>query len=103
MQLATSGSLAVLKNKGLIFNKKTNEFEETNIEPLRHHLETYEPTNDPNIRVLKQTKECYIDTRYEAKLRLYNYVTYIKKGLEVPIYKPFANTDIGVNTPILNF
>lgn len=43
------------------------------------------------------------DTRYKAKLRLYNYVTFTKMGLEIPTYKPFAGTEIGKTTPILNF
>jgi hypothetical protein len=45
----------------------------------------------------------YIDTRYEAKLRLYNYVTFSKKGIDIPRYKPFKGTEIGKSIPILNF
>ena len=52
---------------------------------------------------LKQTKTCYIDNRYNAKLRLYNYVTYTKNGLDIPKYKPFKNTEVGRTKPILNF
>ena len=28
----------------------------------------------------------YIDTRHEARLRLYNYITYTKNGLKIPSY-----------------
>lgn len=76
---------------------------ETNQEPLLHQLQTWEQTSEPTVRELKQTKTVYIDTRYEAKLRLYNYVNYIKKGLEIPRYRPFAGTEIGKSIPILNF
>lgn len=47
--------------------------------------------------------QIYIDTRYEAKLRLYNYINYTKKGIEIPRYKPFEGTEIGKSIPILNF
>lgn len=87
-----------------IFCEKTRSFvSETNQEPHQHQLETWEETNEPNVRVRKQTKTVYIDTRYEAKLRLYNYVTYIRKGLPIPRYRPFDGTEIGKSTPILNF
>ena len=43
----------------------------------------------------------YEDTRYKARLRLYNYVTYTKQGLEPPRYRPYANTQIGISIPIL--
>jgi hypothetical protein len=82
---------------------KTGNAEQTNIAPLLHHLQTWEPTADPKVRELRQTKTCYIDTRYKAKLRLYNYLTYTKQGKQVPQYKPFAGTDIGKSIPILNF
>ena len=45
----------------------------------------------------------YIDTRYKAKLRLYNYITFTKQGLKIPSFKPFENTEIGKSIPILNF
>jgi hypothetical protein len=77
---------------------------ETNQEPLLYQLQTWEETNDPNVRELKQTKTVYIDTRYEAKLRLFNYVNFIKKGLEIPRYRsPYQGTEIGKSIPILNF
>jgi len=85
-----------------IICNKTNEITETNIAPLSHHLETWEKI-DQNTRVKVQTKTCYIDTRYEARLRLYNYLEFTKKGKEIPRYKPFSGTEIGKSIPILNF
>jgi hypothetical protein len=82
---------------------KTKTTLETNIEPRLDQLQTWEPTNDSKVRVLKQTKLVYIDTRYEAKLRLFNYLTYTKNSLEIPIYKPFEGTEIGKTIPMLNF
>ena len=81
----------------------TTVYLETNTPPLLHQLQTWESTSNENVRELKQTKTAYMDTRYEAKLRLYNYITYTKKGLSVPKYKPFQNSEIGKTTPILNF
>lgn len=81
---------------------RTGEIQETNDYPLTHQLETWEPTNDPNVFERKLTKIAYVDTRYPAKIRLYNYLTYTKKGLEIPSYKPFAEyRKLGL--PILNF
>lgn len=87
----------------IIDDKTGNVVSETNCEPLLHHLQTWESTNEPNVKELKQTKTVYVDTRYEAKLRLYNYITFTKQGLEIPKYKPFAGTEIGKTIPILNF
>lgn len=87
----------------IICDKTKTVVIETNQEPLLHQLQTWEQTSEPNVRELKQTKTAYIDTRYEAKLRLYNYVSYIKKCLEIPRYRPFAGTEIGKSIPILNF
>ena len=87
----------------IICNKTKKVVMKTNKEPLLHELQTLEETSDPNVRELKQTKTAYIDTRYEAKLRLYNYVNYTKNGLEIPRYRPFAGTEIGKTIPILNF
>jgi hypothetical protein len=76
---------------------------ETNEEPLLRYLQTWEETVETNVKELKQTKTVYVDTRYEAKLRLFNYVNYIRKGLEIPKYRPFKGTEIGKSIPILNF
>lgn len=81
----------------------TRHIQETNVEPLLHEVQTWQPTSDPNVMERKQTKTVWIDTRYEAKLRLYNYVNYIRKGLMVPKYDPFSGTEIGKTIPILNF
>ena len=89
--------------KYTIICRKTGNIQETNIEPLLHQLQTYEPTETPNVMAIKQTKDCYIDTRYGAKIRLYNYLTYTRKGLPIPEYRPFANTEIGKSLPILSF
>lgn len=87
----------------IICDKTKNVVLETNQEPLLCQLQTWEETSDPNVRELKLTKIVYIDTRYEAKLRLFNYVNYSKKGLEIPRYRPFVGTEIGKSIPILNF
>ena len=83
-----------------IFCEKTRKVvKETNVEPSLRDLQT----GIDGQTKLKQTKTCYIDNRYDAKLRLYNYVTYTKNGLEIPRYKPFAGNEIGKSIPILNF
>ena len=87
----------------VICNKTNKVLYRTNIEPLLHTLQSYESTQDPDVRVLTQTKTVYIDTRYEAKLRLYNYITFTKQGKEIPKYQPFKGTEIGKSIPILNF
>lgn len=87
----------------IICDKTKNVVMKTNQESLLHQLQTWEESSEPNVRKLMQTKTVYIDTRYEAKLRLFNYVNYIKKGLEIPRYRPFAGTEIGKSIPILNF
>lgn len=87
-----------------IFCEKTRKVvKETNVEPSLRDLQTWEQTGIDGQTELKQTKTCYIDNRYDAKLRLYNYVAYTKNGLEIPKYRPFAGTEIGKSIPILNF
>lgn len=89
--------------KYTIFCNKTGKvISEQNHEPLLHHLQTWEETSDPKVKELKQTKTVYIDTRYEAKLRLFNYITYTKNGLDIPRYSPYKGTEIGKSIPILN-
>lgn len=83
-----------------IFDTITKTWEYTNIEPLLHHLETYVPTQGKNVSVKKQTKICYIDTRYEAKKRLFEYLHPEQKKRP---YEPFKGTEIGKSLPILNF
>jgi hypothetical protein len=60
--------------KYTIICNKTGKHWYQNSPPIISDLQTYEPTADPKIWELKQTKTAYIDTRYEAKLRLYKYV-----------------------------
>ena len=79
-------------------------WEETNILPPASRMQKFIADHDsPNIGRLKTVMEVFEDKRYEAKLRLYNYVTYTRNGLEIPRYKPFAGTEIGKSIPILNF
>lgn len=84
-------------------NKTGNVVDETNFLPALHHLQTWEPTDKPGVKKLTTTKTVYEDTRYEAKLRLWNYITFTKQGKEVPRYRPFEGTEIGKTIPILNF
>lgn len=44
----------------------------------------------------------YKDTRYKAKLRLWRYITYTKKGKEIPKYSPYSNTEVGKSIGILS-
>ena len=90
--------------KYLVKDLRTGGWEETNMLPHPYMLQEYVAKPDePNIGILTKVKEVFEDTRYEAKLRLYNYVTYARNGLEIPRYKPFAGTEIGKSIPILNF
>lgn len=85
-----------------IYCNKTNKLvRETNVTPYLYDLQTWEATDDAKVKELKQTKTAYIDTRYEAKIRLYNYINYTRKGLEIPKYNPYKNTEIGKSIPIL--
>lgn len=85
----------------VICDKTKSVLYETNLEPLLRQLKTWEETSEPNIRELKQTRTAYIDTRYLAKLRLFNYLEYTKNGLPIPKYEPFKGTEIGKSIPIL--
>lgn len=86
----------------IICNKTGEIVELTNITPLLHQLQTWEEVGE-GVSELTQTKTAYMDIRYEAKLRLFNYLTFTKNGLKVPKYRPFSGTQIGISTPILNF
>ena len=58
-----------------ILCNKTKEFVLfTNIEPRLSDLETWENTNELGVKEKQITKTVYIDTKYKAKLRLYNYI-----------------------------
>lgn len=63
----------------IICDKTKKVVSETDQEPQLHHVQTWEETADPKVRVLKQTKTVYVDTRYEAKMRLFNYWCKINK------------------------
>jgi hypothetical protein len=56
---------------------------QTNQPPILIELQTYEPTEIEGQLILKQTKTAYIDTRYDAKLRLYKYVMFKKYGVKL--------------------
>jgi len=73
---------------------------ETNIEPLLCQLETYQPTETKDVFKKVQTKFCYIDIRYEAKLRLFYYLHPERKPTGKSIYE---GTVIGNSLPILNY
>lgn len=91
--------------KYFLLHKETKEYKEffSYYEaPLTRDLCKYVDIGN-GVSELKQVWDAYIDTRYEAKLRLYNYVNYTKKGLPIPRYKPFEGTEIGKSMPILNF
>ena len=79
--------------------KETKEFNNIMFRPRKERQET--ETKGTFIEV--ETWTVQEDTRYKAKLRLQNYVSYTKKGLEIPRYKPFEGTEIGKSIPILNF
>ena len=85
-----------------IICQKTGQIWETNFAPTLRELQTYEPTENPDVFVLKQTKVCYIDTRYAAKLRLFNYLNN-KTQESLKEYEPYANTEVGKSIPILPF
>lgn len=87
----------------IICNKNGEIIKETNDKPLLRDIQTWEQTEDPNIRILKTTRTVYKDVRYKAKLRLYNYIMYKKNGLEIPKYRPYEYTKYGKSKPILSF
>jgi hypothetical protein len=76
---------------------------ETNVEPVTRNLQSWIDTKEPNIKELKITKTAYIDIRYNARLRLYNYVTFKRWGIDIPRYAPFIDSEIGESIPILPF
>lgn len=92
--------------KYTVFCELTHEvLYETNQEPSLRELQTWQLTTKKGqpCMELKQTRTAYLDTRYEAKIRLYNYFTYTKQGLPIPKFSPFEGTEIGKTIPILNF
>ena len=83
----------------VICNKTLEIISESNYLPSQHTLFTWEETENPNIRKQVQTRTVYEDLRYEAKLRLFNYIN----GIKPIAYKPFEGTEIGKSLPILSF
>ena len=73
---------------------------DTDCAPILCQLETYQPTEKENVFKKVQTKFCYIDTRYEAKLRLFYYLHPERKPTGKSIYE---GTEIGKSLPILNY
>ena len=88
-----------------VFCNKTNKvIAETNILPLLHSLQTYEPIQGTNKSGLTVTKTVYEDTRFKAKMRLYNYLTFKRHGKDIPRYNPFGDSkEVGKSIPILIF
>lgn len=72
----------------------------TNTPPLLYELQTWEKAGIDSHKLV-QTRTAYIDTRYEARLRLWEYITFTKKGLPIPRYNPYAGSEIGKTLPIL--
>ena len=70
-------------------HKETKEIREFDHLWLKPYVFSYE--NDP--------WDIYEDTRYKAKIRLYNYIN----GIKPVLYQPYAETEIGKSIPILNF
>jgi len=87
----------------MVIDKMDKELSyDTDMCPILADLETWQPSGKPNEFKRVQTKECYIDSRYFAKIRLYEYLL-DKNGFAKDIYKPFAGTEIGKSIPILGF
>lgn len=66
----------------IICDKTKQVVRQTNIEPLTRDLETYEDTEVRGIKKLTKTRTAYVDTRYDAKVRLFKYL-HSKQSLKV--------------------
>ena len=66
----------------IICDKTKQVVRQTNIEPLTRDLETYEDTEVKGIKKLTKTRTAYVDTRYDAKVRLFKYLQ-SKQSLKV--------------------
>ena len=82
--------------------KKITPFVGYTSAPLKHDLFRWVRVS-PTEGEWMQVYDAYIDTRYRAKIRLYNYLTYKKKVMAPPKYYPYAGTEVGKTLPILNF
>lgn len=89
-------------NRFTAIHNKTKEIKEFNNIMFRPRKEWKETETKGTFKEIDNWT-IYEDLRYKAKLRLYNYLTYTKKGLKIPRYKPFEGTEIGKSIPILNF
>ena len=69
-------------------------------EPCKHDLYGYRMNASGTIGTYTQLYECYIDTRYKARLRLFYYLHPERKPTSKSI---FADTEIGKSLPILNY
>lgn len=68
--------------------------------PQKHDLYGYRMNAKNSIVTYTKLYECYIDTRYEARLRLFYYLHPERKPTGKSIYKC---TEIGKSLPILNY
>lgn len=82
--------------------KEIKPFVSYRFEPIKSDVFAYVETS-PGVKEYKEVFTVYEDLRYLAKLRLWKYLTYTKRGLEIPKYEPFKNTEIGKSIAILNF
>ena len=74
--------------KFTIICNKTGSVEMTNREPFIRDLQSWEATDNQEIKELRTTKSVWIDVRYTARIRLWKYIEYTSKGKEFPRYKP---------------
>ena len=70
------------------------------IQPDKHDIFGYRMNEAGTIGTYTQLHECYIDTRYEAILRLFYYLHPERKPTGKSIY---SDSEIGKSLPILNF
>ena len=68
--------------------------------PCKHDLYGYRMNEAGTKGIYTQLYECYIDTRHEAKLRLFYYLHPERKPTRKSIYE---GTEIGKSLPILNY
>lgn len=74
----------------------TKQIKEFNEQPMNHRFEEWQRIDKITSKKV-MLWEFWEDTRYLAKLRLYNYIHKIKP------WNPFEGTQIGKSIPILNF
>jgi len=84
--------------KYIIIDNETKKVMYSNIKPSSNDVTRWEKVSG-KVSCKKVFKTVYVNTRYKAELRLYNYITYTKNNIEIPKYQPFK----GIDSPILNF